>query len=52
MYGTGQGNIDHIAIGPGGLLTIETKSYAGKVSEVVPFAVEVRGGGWGVMVTW
>ncbi len=30
---TGRGNIDHIAIGPGGLLTIETKSYAGKVSD-------------------
>jgi hypothetical protein len=29
---TGRGNIDHIAVGPGGLLTIETKSHRGKVS--------------------
>jgi hypothetical protein len=28
---TGHGNIDHIAIGPGGLFTIETKSRRGKV---------------------
>ena len=29
---TGRGNIDHIAIGPGGVLTIETKSARGRVS--------------------
>jgi hypothetical protein len=29
---TGRGNIDHIAVGPGGLLAIETKSHRGKVS--------------------
>jgi hypothetical protein len=29
---TGRGNIDHVAIGPGGLLTVETKSRAGRVS--------------------
>jgi Nuclease-related domain len=27
---TGRGNIDHIAIGPGGVLTIETKSHRGR----------------------
>lgn len=27
----GRGNIDHIAIGPGGVFTIETKSRAGKI---------------------
>ncbi len=27
---TGRGNIDHVAIGPGGLLAIETKSHAGR----------------------
>ena len=26
---TGRGNIDHVAIGPGGLIAIETKSHAG-----------------------
>ncbi len=29
---TGRGNIDHIAIGPGGVLTIETKSHRGRIS--------------------
>lgn len=29
---TGRGNIDHVAIGPGGLIAIETKSHAGKRS--------------------
>ena len=29
---TGRGNIDHIAIGPGGVLTIETKNARGRVS--------------------
>jgi len=29
---TGRGNIDHIAVGPGGLLAIETKSHRGKVA--------------------
>ena len=29
---TGRGNIDHVAIGPGGLFTVETKSRAGRVS--------------------
>jgi Nuclease-related domain len=29
---SGRGNIDHIAIGPGGVLTIETKSACGRVS--------------------
>jgi Nuclease-related domain len=29
---TGRGNIDHIAIGPGGVLTIETKSRHGRIS--------------------
>lgn len=28
----GRGNIDHIAIGPGGVFTVETKSHAGKFS--------------------
>jgi hypothetical protein len=28
----GRGNVDHIVIGPGGLLTVETKSHAGRVS--------------------
>jgi hypothetical protein len=28
---TGRGNVDHIVIGPGGLLTVETKSHAGRV---------------------
>jgi hypothetical protein len=28
---TGHGNIDHVAIGPGGILTIETKSHRGKL---------------------
>lgn len=27
---TGHGNIDHVAIGPGGILTIETKSHRGR----------------------
>ncbi|HSZ70393.1 MAG TPA: nuclease-related domain-containing protein [Solirubrobacteraceae bacterium] len=27
----GRGNVDHIAIGPGGVFTVETKSYAGPV---------------------
>jgi Nuclease-related domain len=31
---TGRGNIDHIAIGPGGVLTIETKSHRGRISAV------------------
>jgi Nuclease-related domain len=29
---TGRGNIDHIVIGPGGVLTIETKSHGGRIS--------------------
>jgi hypothetical protein len=29
---TGRGNVDHIAIGPGGILTVETKSRRGPVS--------------------
>lgn len=29
---TGRGNIDHVAIGPGGLIAIETKSHAGRRS--------------------
>jgi hypothetical protein len=29
---TGRGNIDHIAIGPGGIMTIETKSRRGLIS--------------------
>lgn len=29
--GTGRGNIDHVAVGPGGVLTIETKSRRGRV---------------------
>jgi hypothetical protein len=29
---TGRGNIDHVAIGPGGLFTIETKSHRGPIS--------------------
>jgi Nuclease-related domain len=29
---TGRGNVDHIAIGPGGLLTVETKSHPGRIS--------------------
>lgn len=28
---TGHGNIDHIAIGPGGVLTVETKSHRGRI---------------------
>ena len=28
----GRGNIDHIAIGPGGVFTVETKSHAGRIS--------------------
>jgi len=28
---TGRGNIDHVAIGPGGVFTIETKSHAGPI---------------------
>jgi hypothetical protein len=28
----GRGNIDHVAIGPGGVFAIETKSYGGRVS--------------------
>ncbi len=28
----GRGNIDHIAIGPGGVFTVETKSHRGKLS--------------------
>jgi hypothetical protein len=28
----GRGNVDHIVIGPGGVLTVETKSHAGRVS--------------------
>jgi hypothetical protein len=28
----GRGNVDHIVIGPGGILTVETKSHAGRVS--------------------
>ena len=28
----GRGNADHIVIGPGGILTVETKSHAGRVS--------------------
>ncbi|HEY5941598.1 MAG TPA: nuclease-related domain-containing protein [Solirubrobacterales bacterium] len=27
----GRGNIDHIAIGPGGIFTVETKSHAGRI---------------------
>ncbi len=27
---TGRGNIDHVAIGPGGLVAVETKSHAGR----------------------
>jgi hypothetical protein len=29
---TGRGNIDHIAIGPAGVFTVETKSYRGRIS--------------------
>jgi hypothetical protein len=29
---TGHGNIDHLVVGPGGILTIETKSRKGKLS--------------------
>lgn len=29
---TGRGNIDHVAIGPGGLIAIETKSHSGRRS--------------------
>jgi len=29
---TGRGNIDHVAIGPGGLIAVETKSHAGRRS--------------------
>jgi hypothetical protein len=29
---TGRGNIDHVAIGPGGVVTVETKSYSGALS--------------------
>jgi len=28
----GRGNIDHIAIGPGGVFTVETKSHSGRIS--------------------
>jgi hypothetical protein len=28
---TGHGNIDHLVVGPGGLLTVETKSHRGRV---------------------
>jgi hypothetical protein len=28
----GRGNVDHIVIGPGGLLTIETKSHPGRIA--------------------
>lgn len=28
----GAGNIDHVAIGPGGLFTIETKSHPGRIA--------------------
>src|SRR4051812_35007344 len=28
---TGRGNIDHVLVGPGGLLTVETKSYRGRL---------------------
>jgi len=28
----GRGNVGHIVIGPGGILTVETKSHAGRVS--------------------
>jgi hypothetical protein len=28
----GRGNVDHIVIGPGGLLTIETKSHGGRIA--------------------
>lgn len=28
---TGRGNIDHVVVGPGGLLTVETKSYRGRL---------------------
>jgi hypothetical protein len=36
---TGRGNIDHLTIGPGGVLTIETKSHGGRIS---PTRVEPR----------
>jgi hypothetical protein len=29
---TGRGNIDHVAVGPGGVVTVETKSYSGALS--------------------
>lgn len=29
---TGRGNIDHVVVGPGGLLTVETKSYRGRLN--------------------
>lgn len=28
----GRGNVDHIVVGPGGLLTIETKSHGGRIA--------------------
>ena len=29
---TGRGNIDHVLVGPGGILTVETKSHRGRVA--------------------
>jgi Nuclease-related domain len=29
---TGRGNIDHVLVGPGGVLSVETKSHRGRVS--------------------
>jgi hypothetical protein len=29
---TGRGNIDHVLVGPGGVLTVETKSHRGRLS--------------------